>query len=383
MKNLKITLSLLLVMLLSMSVFAACGSDKNESSTGSESSDTTSSAEVSDIGTSAVYGEGLDSSGYFAGVKAIDCVDLKDADKISIPNDSVVVAEDEVQAKIDEIANAHNPNKTITDRAVVDGDTVNIDYVGSIDGVEFAGGSTGGNGTEVIIGVTSYIDDFLEQLIGHKPGETFNVEVTFPDDYQSADVAGKDAVFVTTINHIVSSDAPTVDDDFVASNLKEEFSWSNLAEMKKGVENDLIHDNKLNYINQNVLDFVEVKSVPQNVKDYQTALYKQYYQDYADQYGVELDEFISTYTESENLEKLLEDNDEYISAQAKSSLALQAISEKQNILATDKDVDDYLTAEFGESNLSILKDYYGMAYLRQMTTRNMVVEYLVENSTVA
>ena len=83
----------------------------------------------------------------------------------------------------------------VTDRAVEQGDMVNIDYVGSVDGVEFDGGSTGGAGTSVMAGATNYIDDFLTQIIGHMPGETIDVNVTFPEVYHSADLAGKEAVF--------------------------------------------------------------------------------------------------------------------------------------------------------------------------------------------
>ena len=85
---------------------------------------------------------------------------------------------------------------------VKDGDTVNIDYVGKIDDVAFDGGSTDGNGTDLVIGSGSYIDNFEEQLIGAHPGDKVEVKVTFPDDYQATDLAGKEAVFDVTINGI-------------------------------------------------------------------------------------------------------------------------------------------------------------------------------------
>ena len=91
---------------------------------------------------------------------------------------------------------------TDTSLTVADGDTVNIDYVGTVDGVEFDGGSTNGTGTDLVIGSGSYIDDFEDQLIGAHPGDEVQVEVTFPDDYGSQDLAGKDAVFAVTINGI-------------------------------------------------------------------------------------------------------------------------------------------------------------------------------------
>lgn len=91
---------------------------------------------------------------------------------------------------------------TDTSLTVADGDTVNIDYVGSIDGVEFSGGNTQGAGTDLVIGSGSYIDDFEEQLIGAHPGDTVEVNVTFPENYGNEDLNGKDAVFEVVINGI-------------------------------------------------------------------------------------------------------------------------------------------------------------------------------------
>ena len=85
---------------------------------------------------------------------------------------------------------------------VENGDTVNIDYVGSIDGVEFAGGNTQGAGTELTIGSGMYIDDFEEQLIGAHPGDKVDVVVTFPENYGNEELNGKEALFKVTINGI-------------------------------------------------------------------------------------------------------------------------------------------------------------------------------------
>lgn len=92
---------------------------------------------------------------------------------------------------------------TDTSLTVEDGDTVNIDYVGSVDGVEFDGGNTQGQGTDLVIGSGSYIDDFEDQLIGAHPGDKVEVYVTFPDPYNNnTDLSGKEALFEVTINGI-------------------------------------------------------------------------------------------------------------------------------------------------------------------------------------
>ena len=92
--------------------------------------------------------------------------------------------------------------QTNTSLTIEDDDTVNIDYVGSIDGVEFEGGNTKGNGADLVIGSHTYIDDFEEQLIGHHPGDSVDVTVTFPEDYGKDELNGKEALFKVTINGI-------------------------------------------------------------------------------------------------------------------------------------------------------------------------------------
>ncbi|MBQ8558797.1 MAG: FKBP-type peptidyl-prolyl cis-trans isomerase [Tyzzerella sp.] len=91
---------------------------------------------------------------------------------------------------------------TDTSLTVENGDTVNIDYVGSIDGVEFSGGNTNGYGTDLTIGSGTYIDDFEEQLIGAHPGDTVDVYATFPEDYGNEELNGKEALFEVVINGI-------------------------------------------------------------------------------------------------------------------------------------------------------------------------------------
>ncbi len=89
-----------------------------------------------------------------------------------------------------------------TSLEVKDGDKVNIDYVGKVDGVEFEGGNTNGMGADLTIGSGSYIDDFEDQLIGAHPGDTVEVNVTFPENYGNEELNGKDAVFTVTVNGI-------------------------------------------------------------------------------------------------------------------------------------------------------------------------------------
>ena len=173
--------SLSIVLALCVGLLAGCsGAD---SSSGSSSSTASSSSSSEATSAPAVdFGAGLTEDGNFEGVTALDYVTLpEDYDHITLPADVTTATDEDIQSSIDSLVAGFATYEQLTDVEVKEGDTVNIDYVGSVDGVEFEGGSTQGNGTNVVAGSTNYIDDFLTQIIGHKPGETFDVNVTFPD----------------------------------------------------------------------------------------------------------------------------------------------------------------------------------------------------------
>lgn len=115
---------------------------------------------------------------------------------------SVKSASEDTAASSSASTSASASLQTDTSLTIEDGDTVNIDYVGSIDGVEFQGGNTKGNGADLVIGSHTYIDNFEEQLIGHHPGDNVDVTVTFPEDYGKDELNGKEALFKVTINGI-------------------------------------------------------------------------------------------------------------------------------------------------------------------------------------
>jgi FKBP-type peptidyl-prolyl cis-trans isomerase (trigger factor) len=91
---------------------------------------------------------------------------------------------------------------TTAGTVVEDGDTVNLDYTGYIDGEAFDGGSTNGEGTALTLGSGSYIDGFEDAIVGHTVGETFDIQVTFPEDYSATNLAGKEATFSITLNGV-------------------------------------------------------------------------------------------------------------------------------------------------------------------------------------
>ncbi|MCL2352195.1 MAG: FKBP-type peptidyl-prolyl cis-trans isomerase [Firmicutes bacterium] len=329
------------------------------------------------------YSEGIDENGFWAGVRALDYVDMFAYKGMVISNDVRTVTDDQLQSQINSMLDSYSTSNQITDRAVADGDTVNIDYVGSIDGVEFQGGSTQGQGTEVTIGVTSYIDDFLQQLIGHKPGETVNVNVTFPADYQQTDLAGKDALFVTKINYIADKVKPELTDEFVNTNLASRYGWTTVAQMKDGMRAELQKEAIQQYIQQYFADNVTVKSVPDTLINYKVNSMIAYYQNYAAYNGVTLEEFLSGNFGYTSVDQLIEANKTTNENGAKYYLICQAIAEDLKYSVSDADLTNYFTKYVGSGDYSSYEQQYGLPYLKLVVLDQKVIDYIVDNSVVS
>ena len=233
-------LSLALVLAMALSL-AACGG----SAAGAASSQASSAASSSS--SSSTYSKGLDENGYWAGITALDYVTLPQNYAAPVLPQEILTADPAmVESNLQAIPYDFATTAQVTDRAVEQGDMVNIDYVGSVDGVEFDGGSTGGAGTSVMAGATNYIDDFLTQIIGHMPGETIDVNVTFPDPYQNnPDLAGKDALFVTTINYIEEAVVPELTDEFVKENLSQYYEGVETVEALTALVEESVRENQL------------------------------------------------------------------------------------------------------------------------------------------
>ena len=325
------------------------------------------------------YSAGIDEFGYWEGVVAKDCLEPFDYVGIEIPYETHTVSATALQAEIDYMLDSFKTITQVTDRAVAGGDTVNIDYVGSVDGAAFDGGSTGGAGTEVTIGVTLYIDDFLEQLIGHMPGETFDVNVTFPEDYGVEDLNGMDAVFVTTINYISVSVRPELTDEFAANNLSA-FGWTTADEFIDTVTESLTSTAITSFLQRNIISRVTVRNIPDFVLQYQQDTLISYYTDYAAQYNMELDPFITSLLGLESVEALLEMSAPELENNATFLLAMQAIAEDLELTISETDLEEYFFELTGSSDYSTYEEQYGRPYLVQAVLSEKVGQYIRDNA---
>ena len=206
---------------------AGCGnsSASSSSSASSEASSLISFGSASDYDyQNFSYSDGLDENGYWSGVKALDYVTLpEDYASIPVSRSDVEPTSEDIQSQIDNILSQNSTTQEV-DRAAADGDTVNIDYVGTVDGVAFTGGTY--SGYSLVLGSGTFIDGFEDQIVGHKPGETFDVTVTFPEGYSDSTdsdgntvvLSNKEAVFSVTLNSISEEVLPELTDEWVDTN---------------------------------------------------------------------------------------------------------------------------------------------------------------------
>ena len=327
------------------------------------------------------YSLGLTTDGRFEGIAAKDYVTLGQYTSLTYPEEVTSVKEEDIQTRIDSIMSSHTYTNEVTDRAVQDGDTLNIDYVGKVDGVAFEGGSTDGNGTQVTIGVTSYIDDFLEQLIGHRPGETFDIEVTFPDPYENnPDLAGKDAVFTVTVNHIVETYTYELTDDFVADNLQADYGYTSIADMREKIAADL-HDTQVyNYMIETVLENCPVSEVPQKLVDNEITITVKQLKYQALQYNMDASTLFTYYYGVADEDAFRTTYEEDILEQISQYLVMMAIAEDAGLIATEQDVKDYFLEEMDTEDYSEYVKNYGYGYIYRAVTFNNVGNYLQEQN---
>ncbi len=383
------TLALVFALLLPAALLAGCGSPADTSDTDAATGETAGANEaddpyayLADFSYSALF----DENGYVPGVTALDYVTLPEGYAApALPAGTDTISDEDVEASITENVLSNFMDSTqITDRAAEMGDTVNIDYVGSVDGVEFEGGSTGGSGTTLQLTGTNYIDDFEQQIAGHTPGETFDVLVTFPDPYQNnPDLAGKEAKFVTTLNYIVEETLPAFTDDFVAENLAESTGCQTADELREYFKGRLLFSQKSSAVyDQLEPNVAYADELPQALTDYFTdwALYNPW--QYASMYGMGLEDFL-VQNGYESVEQFLEEAQPTIAENAKQVLLTQAMAEDLALTCDTAALEENFAAAFGSNDIDAYRNFYGEGYLKMSVLEHMAMEKILENATYA
>ncbi|MCR4937847.1 MAG: FKBP-type peptidyl-prolyl cis-trans isomerase [Lachnospiraceae bacterium] len=330
------------------------------------------------------FSKGLDESGYISGVNASSCVTLPEYKGISIDKSEIEYSDEDVQSDIDSQLNQHMDLSTDTDKKIEDGDKINLDYVGTIDGVEFEGGNSNGQGSDLTIGSGTFVDDFEQQLIGAGVGDNVTVNVTFPEDYSSADLAGKDAQFACTINGIYI--APEFNDDFVAEYLSDKAST--VEEYKQYLKDTNYDKNLTEWIENYLRDNTTVNNYPgkflrllKSTNKYAEMQSFDYMKDLYAQYGMNYNDFYEYVGKSE--EEYDQSLDETCKETEKDLLTYQAIAEKEGIKLTIEDYKASLTeSEGSDESYADRADQYGDPYLIQSLYKDKVIELVKDNANI-
>lgn len=339
---------------------------------------------ITKVQPSSDYSAGLTENGFIAGVTAKDYATLPDYKTIKLAKADVEYSDEDVQSDIDSQLEQHKELNEDTALEVKDGDTVNIDYVGTIDGVEFDGGNSNGSGYDLEIGSGSFIDDFEQQLIGSHPGDSVTVAVTFPDDYSSEDLQGKDAEFAVDVHGIY--ELPEFTDEFVEEYLSE--NASTVEEYKQYLKDTHYDENLESALKDKLLEETEVTKYPKYLKQYKSVQryldeqsFEQMNQLYMSYYGSGFSDF-SEYTGMTD-DEYEEDLDERGKDGVKELLAYQGVLEGEGVTLSEQDYRDYLIEE-NESDESFDSNVeeYGLPYLLQQRLEDKAVEIMKQYVTV-
>ena len=263
-------------------------------------------------------------------------VEIKNYAGIEVEKNVVAVTDEDVNKEIQVIRERNSREIEVTDRAAEMGDTTVIDFEGFCDGVAFEGGK--GTDYSLKLGSGSFIPGFEEQVAGKNIGEEFDVNVTFPEEYHAADLAGKPAVFKVTIHSITNVELPELDDDFAKdvsefdtfdeykADLKAKIEKRHEAAADNAVEEKLV-EALIEKLEADIPEAMFVTETENFVRDYDNRLRSQ---------GLDLNTYFK-YT-GLTLDNLREQMRPQAERQVKARLALEKIAELENLEATEEDI---------------------------------------------
>lgn len=278
--------------------------------------------------------------------------------------EEVSVSQEEIESEITSRREAKTETETVKSGTVADGDTVNISYVGKIDGEAFDGGSA--EDKELTIGKDSYIEGFADGLIGKEIGKTIKLDLTFPTDYNNTELAGKDVVFEVTINSKKVSKVPEYNLDFVK---KQGGDYSSLKEYEESVKKDLLKKKQSqadsdakSALWKKIVDASEVIKYPDGVVEDRMESETKAYKAMADSYGMEWEDFLEQYMKY-TVDEYYEAEKTYSESAVFQEMVMYYIARTEEIEVTDDEYEEYLADMLEEAGFTeeTFKDSYGQS----------------------
>lgn len=302
---------------------------------------------------------------------------------IEVEKIDVEVTDDEVMEEILKEQKKNSRMIPVTDRAAKLEDEVTLDFEGFVDGNPFDGGK--GENYKLVLGSHSFIDTFEDQLVGKNIGEDVEVNVTFPENYQAEELAGKPALFKCVIKEIKEADLPELNDEFAAEvsdfetldEYKEDIKQTTLVKKKKAAENE-----KEAKVIDKIIENATMDVADAMISDTQDRMKDEFAQSLQYQ-GINFEQYlqICNVTEEAFLERIKPDAE----ARIKSRLVLEAIVEAENIEATDEELDKELEnmANQYQMKLEDVKEFIGDAEknsIKKDIAVKKAADFVVENA---
>ncbi len=396
----KKNLTLFVALVSAAALLTACGDKANDNS----------SEEASAVATEAAGAESSTQTGTDVDLSSLETQTLLDTDLdtcltlgeykgVTAEVTAVEITDEDVESKLASVYAQDPMMVDVTDRAVESGDTVNIDYVGKYADTQeaFQGGTA--QGASLTIGSHSYIDGFEDGLIGVNIGDTVDLNLTFPENYGAAELAGKDVVFTVTVNGIQTAEAEPSDEWVASKNLE---GVTDLEGFKNHLKEQLTQDAQStredtiqNTVLETVMNNTTFNEIPEKLYN---RYYKQQYeainyytQLYAASTGTQLtaDEFVTMTMQNNGIAGEAQDYiKNMVDQTTKQFMMLQAIADKEGIEVTDEDIDEYLhnaydnAATTAYSTFEEYKASLEMEIYREGLMSQKVVDFLTENANV-
>lgn len=299
---------------------------------------------------------------------------------LTLDNTVEVVTDDAVEGRLEQ--ELQNKAEEVTDGSVQNGDVVTINYVGTKDGVAFDGGTA--NNYELTIGSGTFIDGFEDGIIGMKKGETKDLDLTFPEDYASSDLAGQEVTFKVTLQSFKR--APELTDEWAAKNTDCKTADDYKKEIRKTLESEA-KTNARNTLRETawntVLSSSEVKEYPQEDLDTAKTEFKTLYENYAKQGDMTLEDFVKA--QGISMDDFEEQSNQYAEYKVKQNLIVQGIMDAENMTLEDEkslSIQDELIKAYDAKDLAALVDQYGQVAVDESIGLFRVEDFILDNATV-
>ena len=251
--------------------------------------------------------------------------------------ESVKVTEEDILSELKKIQDKNARLVTVDEGKAEMGDVVNIDFIGSVDGTKFEGGSA--EGISLTLGSKQFIEGFEEQVVGHEIGDEFEIKATFPKNYHVVDLAGKEAIFKTKLNNIQKKDLPNIDDEFIKdisefdtldeykADLTKKILEAKQNNAKNKIENEMV-DKFVGLVKGDIPDALIKSKIKELIRDFEYRLQSQ---------GINPKDYMKfTKADENSLDAMFRPQAE---AQVKFDLGIKKVAELENIEVTAEDVE--------------------------------------------